>query len=238
MKKTVLFLSMMLVLTLSGCTSFQAMSSADRARIHRLYVSDTVKMPDSMFYWDRARSVAVGIGAGVGVAAGAGSSSSSTKGALIGVGAGMGAVVGEQMSHEPSQKILQAMHSSLIDIGALVRQDLMDELVRTGKMELVDEPGKADATLVLEVEMYGFGQTQGFSSILYPVLRVDARIADTADKRVWQKADYIVPLSKKNKKGNTFEEYLQNPRKIRENFSIASKAVAGNIVAELPSGMP
>lgn len=222
------------IAVLSSCASTKTMSSQDRSRIHSVYVSEKIELPEEMFYWDRDRSLALGIGVGVGAAAGS-RGSASKQATFIGIGAGVGSVVGEQMAAGPRQQIVQKMADADVDVRKILRNAFVNELQATGKMKSARDEVTADGVLTLKVNMYGFGQTQGFSSVLHPTLNVSASIRDRAGQEIWNKTDYITPHSEKNTVAHTFEEYRRNPTYLREAFSVISKAIAEWIVASIPS---
>jgi hypothetical protein len=226
-------LMMYAMLLISGCASMQSMTPQDRANIKKLYVNESVKMPATMFYWDRSRSMAVGIGTGLGAAVGAGSSPSK-QATYTAIGAGLGAAAGAQMAIEPSQEMVQTMKENDIDVGRIIRKSLIEQMIYKGKMSIVDSLDAADGIMNISINMYGFGQTQGFSSVLHPTLNVDAYITDKAGRKVWKKTDFITPLNKRNTPAHTFEEYIGNPNLIGEAFRVVGQAVAEWIVETIP----
>lgn len=222
---------------LGGCSSFQRMSAPDRVAIQRVYVDPAVKLPEDMFYWDRSSSMAVGIGAGLGVVAGSGGSAGQ-QGAAIGIGTGLGMAAGQMLAQGPKGRMLLVMRDNGISVGDIVREQAIAHLKGQDRMDVVDTPEDADATARLDVRLYGFNQTQGFSPLLYPMLTVEMALVDKTGRRVWRKADYIVPLSKRNTDGFRFDEYVAEPQKIRRVFGIAATALMDDIVATIPARAP
>lgn len=230
--KGILLLCM--VALFSGCASTRSMSPHDRLAINTLYVNNNVTLPEKMLYWDRTSSMAVGIAAGLGAAAGGGKSAY-RQGAYTGTGVAVGFAVGELLAQGPSQTIVQRMKESGISVGDIVRHELMAAMRANAKMDMAESPESADAVMTVKVNVYGFNQTQGFSSLLYPTLNVSVSIADHTGREVWKQHDFITPLNKRNTVAHTFEEYVGNPALLKEAFTEASKVVAEWLVEKIPA---
>ena len=72
--------------------------------------------------------------------------------------------------------------------------------------------------------MYGFGQPQGLSSQLKPLLGVVGELVAPDGSVLWKKYDYVTNVNGKTP-SHTLEEYLNDPELIREAFITASQIV-------------
>jgi hypothetical protein len=194
----------------SGCAGLSSveMSPANRAQVKTIKVRADSKMPEEMFFQGRAQSVSAAFG-------------------LI------GAVVGEAMSSDPKAQIIATMKSNKIDLPTIVQAEFVKAMQSQNGFRVVDGQSSADAEMVLFVNTYGLGQTQGFSSLLYPLMNVSASLRRPDGTVIWQKTDYVTPQNKENTGGHEFEEYLGKPETLRGTWSNAAGIVSRMLVREL-----
>lgn len=222
-----------LFVLLAGCSSVK-LSENDRRSIKTVRISHTVPLPDDIFWSDRATSMAIGLGAGAGVAAGMASGASAAKtGAYTGIGTGIGVVAAAQLAKTPKEAMKNTIATNHIDQGDIFRQSFATSLASGSSFVVTDDQGPADAEVHLSVTMYGFGQTQGFSSVLYPTLSVAADMSTPDGRVVWKDKDFITPLSKQNSQGHTFEEYMGNPELVRATLQNVYSVLSNNLVDDL-----
>lgn len=164
------------------------------AAIKTVRISDTVTMAGDMFYQGRAETFAMS--------------------AAIAEGDGRPP---EAKPREPKAQVIETMKSGQVDLRSITREQFAKELQKAGRMNVVQD-GDADATVSLNLEMYGLGQRSGFSPILYPVLRVEATMTRKDGTVVWQNSDYITPQNKENNLGHKEEEYAAQPELLRETW--------------------
>jgi hypothetical protein len=98
----------------------------------------------------------------------------------------------------------------------------------------VNEDGQAaDADLILAVNVYGLGQTQGFSSLLYPLINVSATLKKPDGTVVWQNTDFVTPQNSANTGGHEFQQYLEQPELLRATWVNVSQIVSGMVLDDL-----
>jgi hypothetical protein len=199
------------ILAVTGCAGVPSveMSSVDRGRIKDIRVRADSKMPEEMFFHSRTESFAAGFG-GV-----------------------IGAVAVQGASNESKAQIIRTMKSSNIDLPTIVKSEFQKALRARGGVNLASDNSPTAAVLTLTVNIYGLGQTQGFSSLLYPLLSVTASLRQPDGKVVWQKTEYVVPLNEQNTGGHEFDAYLANPELLRKTFTNVAAIASRQLVADL-----
>jgi len=198
------------VAVVSGCAGLSSvdMSSTDRAQVKTIKLRADSKMPEDMFFQGRAQSVSAAFGL-------------------------VGALVGEAMSSDPKAQIIATMKKNNIDLPTILQAEFAKAMQAQKEFRVVDGQSSPDAEMVLFVNTYGLGQTQGFSSLLYPLMNVSASLRTPDGTVIWQKTDYVTPQNKENTGGHEFEEYIGKPETLRGTWSNASGIVSRMLVREL-----
>jgi len=81
--------------------------------------------------------------------------------------------------------------------------------------------------------MYGLGQTQGFSALLFPTLKVTASLKANDGTLVWRQTDYVTPLNAENTLGHTVEQYVAQPELLRASFTNSAAIVSRLLVQDM-----
>jgi hypothetical protein len=123
-----------------------------------------------------------------------------------------------------------------IDLPAILKAEFLAVASARGVLTEATSPATAQGDLKLTVNVYGFGQTQGFSPLLFPVLNVTASIAKPNGEIAWQRTDFAVPLNSENKYGYEFEQYMNEPELLRKTLTNISRIVSKMLVESLASG--
>jgi hypothetical protein len=165
------------------------------AAIKTAHIGNDVPLPEKMFFQGRAQSIGMGVGGAIG-----------------------GAIADKVSKKEPPDQILEIMREHKIDLPSIIKSEFAKAMQTAGHIVAVDDMA-GDVKIDLAVVMYGLGQRQGFSAVLYPVLRVEAKMTRADGMVIWQKEDYITPLNKENSGGHTFEEYVQQPELLRATWT-------------------
>ncbi len=197
------------VLTLAGCAGLPQvkMTEANKASTRTVRVNPQVTLPNDMFFQGRAQSISMGVGGLV------------------------GALAGQAMANEPKGQILAVMQQRQISLAQILSSEFEKAIQAQGRYVLAKPGNEADAELKLLVNMYGLGQTQGFSALLYPVMNVSATLVNKQGVVIWQKTDFVTPQNKLNNQGHEFKVYLENPELLRGTWTNIS-AVLSKLLLE------
>lgn len=200
-----------IALALAGCVGAPAvkMSKDDLARTKTIRIVSSVQMPDEMFFQGRAQSCAMAISGAVAAAA------------------------CPQASKEPKDEILDAMKANGISLPEIVRSEFQKTVTSRGLFTVAGEGEVADADLVLAVNVYGLGQTQGFSKLLYPLLNISATLKKPDGTVAWQNTDFVTPQNSANTGGHEFQQYLEQPQLLRATWANVAQIVSGMLVDDL-----
>jgi hypothetical protein len=188
-----------------------SVSSADRAAIKSANVKAEVQVPADMFFHGRAQSFAA-------------------------VGGVIGAVAGQAAAQEPKAQMLEAMKAKGISVSEIVKAEFVRAANAKGGMKFAEGASPADAELSLTVNVYGFGQTQGFSALLYPMMNVSATLKKPDGTVAWQKTEFAGPLNSENKQGYEFEQYMKDPELMRQVLNNIAAIVSRMLVDDLSAG--
>ncbi|PTT92299.1 hypothetical protein DBR42_02245 [Pelomonas sp. HMWF004] len=103
-------------------------------------------------------------------------------------------------------------------------------------LTLSDSASPAQGDLLLTVNVYGFGQTQGFSALLYPMINVTATLKRPNGEIAWQRTEFVTPLNAENKYGYEFEQYMKDPELIRKAITNVMATASNLLVESLAAG--
>jgi hypothetical protein len=197
------------VLATVGCAGLSkvSMSSADRAQTKIITVQADDKMPEEMFYHGMGQSVAGAFGA-------------------------VGAVVGASMAEDPKAQIIATMKSSNISLPSIVQAEFVKAMQAQNEFRLAGDGMAADAEMVLFINVYGLGQSTGFSG-LYPLLNVSASLRKPDGTVIWQRTDYATPQNKENDEVHAFNDFIEQPEVLRGVWSKVAGIVSRMLVGEL-----
>jgi hypothetical protein len=187
------------------------MAAADRASLTTVSMQSAPRLPAEMFFHGRAESA----------------------GAIAGV---IGAVLVANAAKEPKEQILETMKTNGIELPTILRTEFFKAAAARGIFSLAETGTAAQGDLSLVVNVYGLGQTQGFSALLYPMINVSATLKKPNGEISWQRTEYILPLNAENKFGYEFEQYRQDPELIRKTFTNISAIVSNLLLESLSVG--
>ncbi|KAA0978047.1 hypothetical protein [Pseudomonas sp. ANT_H12B] len=229
--KKFLFVVLMALL-MSGCAS-QKLTPEHRAQIKTVKVLPVKWESKQMSYMGREQAwgaaLGAGLGAGIGMASGASRLGTS---ALSGAGLAVGLKTGDLASMSTVEAILYVMETEKIDLGELLKQNFVAELNKNSSLKVVGDDEVADAQIQLTVDRWGFSLTQGFSSVVYPVINVVA-VMNRGDEQLWQQGDGVTPFTSGNDYGYTPLQYRTEPQTLR----LALKGVTEIVSQPLAEGL-
>lgn len=199
----------LLVCILGACAGAPTVNvtAADRALIKKVNVKSDVVVPADIFFHGRAQSFAA-------------------------VGGVIGAVAGQSLAQEPKAQLIDLMKSQGISMQDLLKQEFIRASAK-GPISFAEGASDPNAEVSFVVNIYGFGQTQGFSALLYPMLNVTATMKKPDGSIAWQKTEFASPLNSENNQGYEFEQYTKNPELIRQVLANISGVVSRMLVADL-----
>ena len=198
---------------ISGCAGGPTinMSAADRASIKAVTMKTPPTLPPEMVFHGRAQSFAA-------------------------VGGLIGAALAESAAKEPKAQLLDAMKTNGVDLPSILKKEFFNAAQSKGVLTQANAGSMAQGDLTLTVNVYGFAQTQGFSSLLYPLLNVTATIKRPNGEVAWQKTEFATPQNAENKFGHEFGEYLKDPELLRKTLANISGIVSRMLVTALAEG--
>ena len=151
--------------------------------------------------------------------------------------AALGGVVGAALYESPKAPALQlrdVMKSNGIDLPSILKREFF--AAAQGTLSQAESAASAQGELTLTINMYGLGQTQGFSALLYPVLNVTATVRKPDGEIAWRHSEFATPLNAENKYGYEFEQYVKQPQLLAKAFANISGIVSRMLVERLNSG--
>jgi hypothetical protein len=154
------------VLCAPGCFSTRRLSAEARQRVQTLDVRPQIALPAGMYYLDRADTRAGSFG-------------------LVGV------LVGKAARESPAVRIAALAQQSGIGIDSTVRSEFIRQLEQRAAFRVADA---GDASIALEIAMYGMTVPVGFEDNLVPVLDVRAAMLDREGKVLWKARSKIGPI--------------------------------------------
>lgn len=197
---------LLLLLTACGGVPTVSLSSTDRAQLRTIAVKPEVTMPQEMFFQGRAQSM----------------------GAAFGV---LGALATQGAPNEPKEQVPLIMKKNGIELPAILRAEV-EKAIQASSLRVAAPGSKADAELAMQVSLYGYGQKNGLSNTVYPMLNVTASMKTPDGRVIWQKADYITALNGDNNVGYDYEQFVEKPERLRETLTKVSAMVARLLVAD------
>jgi hypothetical protein len=200
-------------MALGGCAGGPtvSMTAADRATLKTVSMQSVPKLPADMFFHGRAQS------------AGA-------------VGGLIGAAIASAAGDEPKGQILSTMKAKDIDLPTILRTEFLKTASARGALSLAETPSTAQGDLALAINVYGFGQTQGFSALLFPIINVTATVKKPNGEIAWQRTEFVTPHNSENKYGYEFEQYQKDPELLRKTLTNVSNVVSTMLVDSLVAG--
>lgn len=211
--RTVQLAFIAIVALLTGCAGGPTvkMTATDRAAIKTVTMNAPPTLPAEMAFSGRAQSFAA-------------------------VGGVIGAALAANLADEPKAQLLQTMKANGINLPSILKTEFLATAKSRGLLAHAESSAVANGDLTLTVNVYGFGQTQGFSSLLYPLINVTATIKKPNGEIAWQRTDFAAPLNSENKYGYEFEQYIKEPELLRKTLTNISGIVSRMLLDSFSSG--
>jgi hypothetical protein len=203
------YLVWVLCFLLAACASTTKLTGKNEADIRAISFDSTVKVPPKAYYHGPAQSA----------------------GAAFGV---IGVLLTEAIKTN-DQLITDYMKNNGIDIGSIVLEEFQSQVKKHPKFldkKFTTAAADADARFEVEVKIYGISQTHGFSSEYRPILGVTGRLMSAKGEKLWERYDYLTARND-SLPGRSFEEYLEDPRNMREAYEKMSEGVVSLLMENL-----
>ena len=185
-----------------------AMSDSARTSVHTVSVDPKVTLPPDMYYQGPGQTGLM----------------------MLGI---VGALAAQSSAATPKARLQAVMDEHHISVPEIVAAEFAKQANAGTTMKFAVGTEPADASLALEVRMYGIAQSQGFGTTLYPTFTVAATMKKADGTVLWQAVDFVTALNGENKEGHTIEEYLKDPELIRKSFTSGSDIVTRMLVSDL-----
>ena len=196
----------LVLLTISGCATSTPLSKQAREATRSVSISKTVPLSPDLYYIGQGQAV---------------------SGTILGP---FGAAIAAAAEQGPKGQLKVAMQQASIDVRRIIRDRFKTDLTTAGIFPTIVEDG-ADAEIKLEVRMYGFVHAP-FSTALKPVLGVRSVLVRKDGTVIWEKYDQVW-TSNGDTPTRPLPEYLEDPARIEDGFTQASKVVVGTFMKDL-----
>jgi hypothetical protein len=193
-------------LLFSGCATSVTLKKSDRELIRSISINKDVKIPDDMFYQGPTQTWSISMG-------------------LIGATKAAAAAMTDK------DLIKEVMGNNQIDLRQIVREQFAAETIAAGVFPLIVSEG-GDAEVNLEIRVWGLAQAHAFTDQLKPMLNVRGTLVQANGTILWENFDYVTAFHDQTPR-HTLEEYLQNPKYIREAFTTCAKIVSEGLVNDI-----
>lgn len=193
---------LVLFLMLVGCSSSNK-KLIEFNQSRSLKLSKTIIIKDDMFFSDAQSSVRGGIGS------------------LL------GDIVANGMDNK-KEKFIKTMEKNDIDIKNIVFESANEELKKVG----INNSNYSEFELQFVVRLYGFGQRQGFSKELRPMMVIEAKIIDSNNEVIFKDVENITTMNSKTKSYKV-DEYIEDHNKIKNALKGVSSIAISNIVKQI-----
>jgi hypothetical protein len=201
------------ILLVSGCagqTRSIPLSTAQRSVVKTVSISTEVTKPKRAYYSGPTQAI----------------------GAAFGI---IGALAAQADAQDVGTMLAAFMEKDKIDVGAMLTSEFAKQIAAENIFSLAGSSG-GDATIKLDIKIYGLAQTQGFGTTLYPVIGVAAKMVKPDGTVIWQTYDYITPHNSQNNQGQTLSTFSAEPEKLRSSFANVAKILTVILLADLKNG--
>ncbi|UUV18435.1 hypothetical protein NRK67_14240 [Fusobacteria bacterium ZRK30] len=168
-----------------------------------LKLSETVIIKDDMFFSDVQSSIRGGINSLLGDA------------------------IANGMDNK-KEKFIKTMETNDIDIKNIVFESASEELKKAG----INNSNDSEFELQFVVRLYGFGQRQGFSKELRPIMVIEAKIINSNNEVVFKDVENITTMNSNTEHHKT-DEYIGDYNKIENALKGVSSIAISNIIKNL-----
>jgi len=183
----------------AGC-AVQQMTAEQSAKIHTIKVDRVIQMPEEMYINAPNPVATVCFGA-----------------------------LGSAISSDIAKKNkFQALNSIKKEIPEMVAKSVENELKRNSRFKPAQK-GRADAVMKIHVKLYGFSIPNGYSSVVKPMINLQAELYDLNGVVIWQ--DYTLQsLLTSDLPTYDPDRLSKNPNLMRAALNIAAHDAAQKLV--------
>ncbi|MDP0506480.1 MAG: hypothetical protein Q7K47_04945 [Fusobacterium sp. JB019] len=198
------FILLILTLTLFSCSPANRKLNSFK-QSRSLKLSKTVIIKDNMFFSDMQSSV---------------------KGGLNSL---LGDFLANSMDNK-KEKFIKVMIENNINIENIVLKSANKELKKAG----INNSDNSEFEIKFIVRLYGFGQRQGLSKKLKPIMVIEAKISDNNNEIVFKDIENITTFNSKTKHYE-IDEYIKDYNKINAALEGVASIAISNILKNLNS---
>jgi hypothetical protein len=206
-----LLLAFLCIGFMSACAQApsKSMTVADRSAISRIRVQPHVEVPVAYLY-------------------------GSPVGQTIAAGGGiMGAIASDHVKRAGQTEIGELARAHGFSLAGIVKDEFVRaSATRRGMKFSGDEPAP-QAHLSLKVKFYGFQQSHGWGSTMYPFMVVIATLQRPDGAVVWEATESVNAFHAENKQGYDYAQYTGDPEKVRQALARAAGIVSRALVSDL-----
>lgn len=208
--------SLAIFLTLTGCASTNRMSD-EQVRLIKGFrsvaVASDVSLPEKPAVFGKKSAAGALIGGAIGIAAAQGIS-------------------------DEADEFKQFLDKNKIDIGNIVRQEVVTLLEQTKRTTSISEGGTLPKVQIV-IEHYGVAPTAAFSLSLInrplkAAMRVAVKVTSADGNMVWEGKDFITALGNPAD-AHTLDEYYADPQLLDGAFKQAAQIVIKEIFKDFPA---
>lgn len=197
------------LVSLVGCVPSQNLRVEDRQALKRVYIVTQVTMPERPTIITRGMAFGAGLGGVVG-----------------GIVAAFGAT--------PDEQLVGFLAKNDIHVDQIVDKAFSDRLAQAQKFEFVSVRDNADASIQLEVVMYGIGYTANmFSHDYRAMMAVRATMTRADGKVIWIKQAAFNAMSGGNRPAVPFDDLFTQPELMRKQMTLTAQDAAAELVTQL-----
>lgn len=208
-----LLITGLLAAILAGCASAPSVSMAERDRqtIKRVQIDPAVKLPPWPVYLH-------------------GNAVASTVAVTGGI---IGAIASESAGRAEKTNVAEFALANGFAVGDIVKAEFARAAEGAGAMRFSETEANPDGYLSFTVNGFGFGQVQGLSSTLYPLMNITATLRRPDGTVAWQGTEFVSPFNSENKPGYEYADYISDPQKTRDALVRVAAIVSRLLVADL-----
>lgn len=193
----------------SGCVPSQTLRVEDRQALKKIYIDPQVSMPV------RPTIITRGMGSGAG--------SGGAVGALV-----------ASLEANSDEQFVEFLAKNGIHVDRIVGKAFTDRAAQGQAFALVGAPGDADASIKLEVVMYGIGYTANtFSDDYRAMMAVRATMTRADGKVIWIKQAAFNAMSGGNRPAVPFNDLFTQPELMRKQMTLTAQDATAELVTQL-----
>lgn len=196
-----------IAICLTGCAGAPHISLSNnvRSELKSVSVSESVQIPDTLFFFGANQAM---FGA---------------------IGGGLGGVLGETILDDKTL-LKNLLKTNNIAVDKMFRTQLETDLKKSRLFNVVDTGG--DAYFKIAITQYGLFKRAAFDAALRPAIWADVALVKSDNSVLWQKS--VAPRGFENRiPAHDFSYYQAHPQALRESFEQLISILTTELLADL-----